>query len=235
MPYTAPLKDIRFSLDHVAEAGGLADTDLFAEATPETVEAVLGEMGKLTTETLAPLQWPGDAGSKLVDGKVRTPEGYKAGYAALAEGGWMGLAAEAEMGGMGLPLTVQTAVNEMQASACLSLSLAPLMSQGSIEALTAHASDAIKEKYLSKLISGEWSGTMNLTEPQAGSDVGALKTKAEPDGDGYRISGQNISLFLVPKFLDDGSENGVQTVSLEHKMGLHGSPTCVLAYENAKG
>ena len=266
MPYTAPLKDIRFCLDHVAESGVLAETPLFAEATPETVDAVLTEMGKLATETLAPLQRPGDAGSKLTDGRVKTPEGYKDGYQALAEGGWMGLAAEAELGGMGLPLTVQTAVNEMQASACLSLSLCPLMSQGSIEALTAHASDTLKEKYLSKLIAGEFSGTMNLTEPQAGSDVGALKTKAEPEGDGYRISGQKIyiswgdhdmvdnivhlvlarlpdapsgskgiSLFLVPKYLDDGTENGVKTVSLEHKMGLHGSPTCVLAYENSFG
>jgi len=266
MPYTAPLKDIRFCLDHVVEAQGLADTPLFAEATPDTVNAVLGEMGKLATETLAPLQRPGDAGSQLIDGKVKTPEGYKAGYEALAEGGWMGLAAEAELGGMGLPLTVQTAVNEMQASACLSLSLCPLMTQGSIEAFSAHATDELKEKYLAKMISGEWSGTMNLTEPQAGSDVGALKTKAEPEGDAYRINGQKIyiswgdhdlvenivhlvlarlpdapsgskgiSLFVVPKYLDDGSENGVKTVSLEHKMGLHGSPTCVLAYENAKG
>jgi len=266
MPYNAPLKDIQFCLDHVAQTQGVADTPLFAEATPETVTAVLGEMGKLATETFAPLQRPGDAGSQLVDGKVKTPEGYKAGYEALAEGGWMGLAAEAELGGMGLPLTVQTAVNEMQASGCLSLSLCPLMTQGSIEAFTAHASDELKEKYLGKMISGEWSGTMNLTEPQAGSDVGALKTKAEPEGDAYRISGQKIyiswgdhdmvenivhlvlarlpdapsgskgiSLFVVPKYLDDGSENGVKTVSLEHKLGLHGSPTCVLAYENAKG
>ena len=266
MPYTAPLKDIRFCLEHVAEAQGLADTALFAEATPETVDAILEEMGKLATETLAPLQRPGDAGSQLINGRVETPEGYKAGYDALAEGGWMGLAAEAELGGMGLPLSVQTAVNEMQASACLSLSLCPLMTQGSIEAFTEHASDELKEKYLGKMISGEWSGTMNLTEPQAGSDVGALKTKAEPEGDAYRINGQKIyiswgdhdlvenivhlvlarlpdapsgskgiSLFVVPKYLDDGSENGVTTVSLEHKMGLHGSPTCVLAYENAKG
>ena len=266
MPYTAPLKDIRFCLEHVAQTQILAETELFAEATPETVDAVLAEMGKLATETLAPLQRPGDAGSKLTDGKVKTPEGYKAGYEALAEGGWMGLAADAELGGMGLPLTVQTAVNEMQASACLSLSLCPLMSQGSIEAFTAHATPALQEKYLAKMISGEWSGTMNLTEPQAGSDVGALKTKAEPEGDAYRISGQKIyiswgdhdmvdnivhlvlarlpdapsgskgiSLFVVPKYLDDGSENGVKTVSLEHKLGLHGSPTCVLAYENSMG
>ena len=266
MPYTAPLKDIRFCLEHVVQTQILAETSLFSEATPETVDAVLTEMGKLAAETMAPLQRPGDAGSVLVDGIVKTPEGYKAGYDALAEGGWMGLAAEPELGGMGLPLSVQTAVNEMQASACLSLSLCPLMTQGSIEAFTAHASPELQERFLGKMISGEWNGTMNLTEPQAGSDVGALKTKAEPEGDAYRISGQKIyiswgdhdmtdnivhlvlarlpdapsgskgiSLFVVPKFLDDGSENGVKTVSLEHKLGLHGSPTCVLSYENAKG
>ncbi len=266
MSYSAPLKDIRFCLAHVAQTQALNGTELFAEATDETVDAVLIEMGRLTTETLAPLQMPGDAGSRLVDGVVRTPEGYKEGYQALAEGGWMGLAAAPEFGGMGLPLTVQTAVNEMQAGACLSLSLCPLMTQGSIEAFSAHASPELQEKYLAKMISGEWSGTMNLTEPQAGSDVGALITKAERDGDAYRITGQKIyiswgdhdmvdnivhlvlarlpdapsgskgiSLFVVPKYLDDGSENGVKTVSLEHKMGLHGSPTCVLAYENAHG
>ena len=266
MPYTAPLKDIRFCLQHVAEANDLSETPLFAEATSETVDAVLTEMGKLATETLGPLQRPGDEGSKLVGDVVKTPEGYKEGYEALAEGGWMGLAASAEHGGMGLPLTVQTAVNEMQASACLSLSLCPLMSQGSIEAFESHASPELVEKYLPKMISGEWNGTMNLTESQAGSDVGALKTKAEPEGDGYRITGQKIyiswgdhdmtdnivhlvlarlpdapsgskgiSLFVVPKFLEDGSTNGVKTVSLEHKMGLNGSPTCVLAYEGSKG
>ena len=266
MPYTAPLKDIRFCLQHVAEANDLSETPLFAEATSETVDAVLTEMGKLATETLGPLQRPGDEGSKLVGDVVKTPEGYKEGYEALAEGGWMGLAASAEHGGMGLPLTVQTAVNEMQASACLSLSLCPLMSQGSIEAFESHASPELVEKYLPKMISGEWNGTMNLTESQAGSDVGALKTKAEPEGDGYRITGQKIyiswgdhdmtdnivhlvlarlpdapsgskgiSLFVVPKFLEDGSTNGVKTVSLEHKMGLNGSPTCVLAYEGSTG
>jgi len=266
MPYSAPLKDIRFCLQHIAGAHDLAETPLFAEATAETVDAVLTEMGKLATETLAPLQRPGDEGSKLEGDTVRTPEGFKEGYAALSEGGWMGLAASPEHGGMGLPLIVQTAVNEMQASACLSLSLCPLMTQGSIEAFESHASPELVEKYLPKMISGEWNGTMNLTESQAGSDVGALKTKAEPEGDAYRITGQKIyiswgdhdmtdnivhlvlarlpdapsgskgiSLFVVPKVLDDGSNNNVKTVSLEHKMGLNGSPTCVMAYEGAKG
>ncbi len=267
MPYRPPLSDIRFCLDHVVGAGRLAETALFAEATPDTTEAILTEVAKLAEETLAPLQQPGDAGCRLVDGHVVTPEGYKAGYSAIAEGGWLGLAAEEAHGGMGLPLTLQTAMNEMFSSACLSLSLCPLMSQGSIEALSAHASPELQERYIPKLVSGEWTGTMNLTEGQAGSDVGALKTKATPNGDDtYRIEGQKIyiswgdhdvaenivhlvlarlpdapegsrgiSLFLVPKFLPDGSENAVKTVSIEHKMGLHGSPTCVLAYEGSTG
>ena len=267
MPYRPPLSDIRFCLDHVVGAPRLAETELFSEATPDTVDAILTEVAKLSVETLAPLQIPGDAGCRLVDGRVVTPEGYKAGYAAIAEGGWLGLNAEEAHGGMGLPLTLQTAMNEMFSSACLSLSLCPLLSQGSIEALSAHASPELQERYLSKLISGEWTGTMNLTEGQAGSDVGALKTKATPAGDGsYRVEGQKIyiswgdhdltenivhlvlarlpdapagsrgiSLFLVPKFLPDGTENAVKTVSIEHKMGLHGSPTCVLAYEGSTG
>jgi len=267
MPYRPPVTDIRFCLDHVIGATRLAETDLFAEATPDTVEAILTEVAKLSEETLAPLQMPGDAGCRLVDGRVVTPEGYREGYAAIVEGGWLGLNAEEEHGGMGLPLTLQTAMNEMFASACLSLSLCPLLSQGSIEALSAHASPELQERYLSKLVSGEWTGTMNLTEGQAGSDVGALKTKATPAGDGsYKIEGQKIyiswgdhdmtdnivhlvlarlpdapegsrgiSLFLVPKYMPDGAENAVKTVSIEHKMGLHGSPTCVLAYEGSIG
>ena len=267
MPYRPPLADIRFCLDHVVGAGRLAETDLFAEATSDTTEAILTEVAKLAEETLAPLQQPGDAGCRLIDGKVVTPKGYKEGYAAIAEGGWLGLAAGEEHGGMGLPLTLQTAMNEMFSSACLSLSLCPLMSQGSIEALSAHASPELQERYIPKLVAGKWTGTMNLTEGQAGSDVGALRTKATPDGEGtYRIEGQKIyiswgdhdvaenivhlvlarlpdapagsrgiSLFLVPKFLPDGSENDVKTVSIEHKMGLHGSPTCVLAYEGSTG
>ncbi len=267
MPYRAPLADIRFCLDHVVDAARLAETDKFAEATSETAEAVLTEIARLADETLVPLQRAGDAGCIVTADGVTTPAGFPAGYKAIAEGGWLGLAADPEQGGMGLPLTLQTAMNEMFSSACLSLSLCPLMTQGSIEALTAHASPELQERYLPKLISGEWTGTMNLTEGQAGSDVGALKTKAEAQGDGsYKVDGQKIyiswgdhdvaenivhlvlarlpdapkgskgiSLFLVPKILPDGSRNGVKTVSIEHKMGLHGSPTCVLAYEGATG
>jgi len=267
MPYTAPTRDIRHCLDHIIGFERLAQTERFAEATADTVDAILEELAKLSSDTLAPLQVPGDVGCRVENGGVTTPEGFKAGYAAISEGGWLGLAADPEAGGMGLPLTLQTAANEMFSSACLSLSLCPLLSQGAIEAVSHHGSPELKERYLEKMVSGEWTGTMNLTEGQAGSDVGALKTRAEPLGDGsYKIEGQKIyiswgdhdltdnivhlvlarlpdappgskgiSLFLVPKIMDDGSENAVKTVSIEHKMGLHGSPTCVLAFEGSKG
>jgi alkylation response protein AidB-like acyl-CoA dehydrogenase len=208
----------------------------------------------------------------LENGVVRTSPGFADGYKAIAEGGWIGICADPEHGGMGLPLTLATAVNDMMSASCLSLQLNPLMTQGQIEALENHASDALKDLYLPKLITGEWQGTMNLTEPQAGSDVGALRSKAEPNGDGtYAISGQKIyitwgdndftenvchlvlarlpdgvpgtkgiSLFLVPKRIPDengnpGKANSLRVVSLEHKLGLHGSPTAVMEYDNATG
>ncbi|MDZ4135061.1 MAG: acyl-CoA dehydrogenase family protein, partial [Paracoccaceae bacterium] len=198
--------------------------------------------------------------------------GFALGYRAIVEGGWVSIAANPEHGGMGLPMAVTSAVNEMMGSACLALQLNPLMTQGQIEALEHHASDALKAVYIPKLVSGEWCGTMNLTEPQAGSDVGALRSKAEPNGDGsYAISGQKIyiswadndfsgnvchlvlarlpdaapgtkgiSLFMVPKFIPDaggnpGARNTLHVVSLEHKLGLHGSPTAVMQYDAAQG
>lgn len=273
MPYRAPLADFRFLLSEVVDFAQVAATERFAEATPETVEAVLGEAGKLCEEVLAPLQRSGDIHpARLENGVVRTSPGFAEGYRAIVEGGWVSIAASPDHGGMGLPMTVTTAVNEMMASACLSLQLNPLMTQGQIEALEHHASDDLKALYLPKLVSGEWCGTMNLTEPQAGSDVGALRTRAEPLGDGsYAVTGQKIyiswadndftgnvchlvlarlpdgaagtkgiSLFLVPKFLPDaegnpGKRNSLSVVSLEHKMGLHGSPTAVMEYDGAVG
>ena len=273
MTYRAPVEEFRFIFNHIAEIGRVTSTDRFADATVDVTDAILIEAGKLCEDKLALLQRTGDLHpARLENGKVRTSPGFAEAYAAIAEGGWVSIAASPEFGGMGLPMTVTTAVNEMMSGACLSLQLNPLMTQGQIEALEHHASDAIKALYLPRLVTGEWCGTMNLTEPQAGSDVGALTTRAVPNGDGtYAITGQKIyiswgdndfsgnvchlvlarlpdgkpgtkgiSLFLVPKLIPDargnpGVANSLKVVSLEHKMGLHGSPTCVMQYEGATG
>ena len=273
MPYRAPVSDIQFLLDHVVGYDQVAATDRFAEADADVASAILTEAGKLCDEVMAPLQRNGDLHpARLENGVVRTSPGFAEGWAAIAEGGWVGMSGSPDHGGMGLPMTLAAAVNDMMSGACLSLQLAPLMSQGQIEALEHHASDALKDLYLPKLTSGEWTGTMNLTEPQAGSDVGALSSKAEPNGDGtYAVTGQKIyiswgdndfsgnvchlvlarlpdgvpgtkgiSLFLVPKYIPDadgnpGKANSLKVVSLEHKLGLHGSPTCVMQYDGATG
>jgi alkylation response protein AidB-like acyl-CoA dehydrogenase len=273
MPYCAPVRDLRFILDHVVDFAAVAATPRFAEATPDLMDAILTEAGRIATDVLAPLNRAGDKHpARLENGAVVSSPGYAEGYRALADGGWIGIAARPEHGGMGLPMALATAVDDMMSGACLSLQLKPVLTKGQIEALEHHASDALKALYLPKLTSGAWSGTMNLTEPQAGSDVGALRTKAEPVRDGtYRITGQKIyitwgdsdlvanvchlvlarlpgaaegtrgiSLFLVPKFLPDpagnpGRRNDLRVVSLEHKLGIHGSPTCVMQYEGATG
>lgn len=273
MPYRAPVSDYEFLLDHILGYDRLTGTPRFADVPRDTASAILTEAARLCETTLAPLNRAGDkAPARLENGIVRTPPGFAEGYRAIAEGGWVGMAARPENGGMGLPLTLATAVNEMMSAACLSLQVNPLLTQGQIEALEHHASAELRAVYLPKLVTGEWSGTMNLTEPQAGSDVGALRTRAEPNGDGtYAISGQKIyiswgdadfmpnichlvlarlpdgaagtagiSLFLVPKFLPDaggrpGKRNALSVVGLEHKLGLHGSPTCVMQYDGATG
>ncbi|WP_068108889.1 acyl-CoA dehydrogenase [Tropicimonas marinistellae] len=273
MSYRAPVSDFRFLLANVVNFGLLAKTDHFADATPDVSDAILTEAGKLCEEVIAPVNRAGDeTPSRLENGRVRAAPGFAEAYAAIAEGGWVCVSAPEEHGGMGLPVTLQTAINDMMSGANLSLQLNPLLTQGQIEALAAHATDELKALYLPKLISGEWSGTMNLTEPGAGSDVGALVTKAEPKGDGsYTISGQKIfitwgdadfvdnvchlvlarlpgavpgtkgiSLFLVPRNLPEASgnpgvSNNVRVVSLEHKLGLHGSATCVMEFDGATG
>ncbi|KFE35538.1 acyl-CoA dehydrogenase [Thioclava atlantica] len=273
MSYRSPVADIRFILDKVVPLAPVAQTELFSEATPDTVEAILTEAGRLCDEVIAPTLRDGDLDpARLENGVVRSPKGFKEAFKAIGEGGWVGIAADPEYGGMGLPQALNVGFNDMLSGANLALQLNPLLTQGQIEALEHHASDEIKALYLPKLISGEWSGTMNLTEPQAGSDVGALRTKAEPNGDGsYAITGQKIfitwgdsdavdnvchlvlarlpdgapgtkgiSLFMVPKRIPDengnpGVANSLKVVSLEHKMGLHGSPTCVMSYEGATG
>ncbi|MCC5964451.1 MAG: acyl-CoA dehydrogenase [Rhodobacteraceae bacterium] len=273
MPYRAPIRDFTFLLDQIVGFEQVRATERFTDATPDTTQAILTEAARLCEEVMTPLQRVGDLHpARLENGVVRTSPGFAEAFRAIAEGGWIGLSASPDHGGMGLPQTLATAVNEMMASACLSLQLAPLMAQGQIEALEHHASNEIKARFLPKLVSGEWIGTMNLTEPQAGSDVGALRTKAEPNEDGsYAISGQKIyiswgdndftenvchlvlarlpdgaegtrgiSLFMVPKFIPDadgnpGTRNGVRVISLEHKLGLHGSPTAVMEYDRATG
>lgn len=273
MPYRAPVSEFLFCLDHVVGFSRVPETERFAEATPDTVSAMLTEAGRICEDVLAPLNRAGDLSpARLENGVVRTSPGFADGYRAIAEAGFAAITADPEYGGLGLPQTVATAVNEMMGSACLAIELNPLMTQGQIEALEHHASDELKALYLPKLTSGDWCGTMNLTEPQAGSDVGALRTKAEPNGDGtYAISGQKIyiswgdndftenvvhlvlarlpdgkpgtkgiSLFLVPRNIPDaqgnaGVANSLKVVSLEHKLGLHGSPTCVMQYDGATG
>ncbi|MEM9780369.1 MAG: acyl-CoA dehydrogenase family protein, partial [Pseudomonadota bacterium] len=194
MTYHAPIREMQFLLETVLGAGRLTETERFAEATPDLSEAILGEAARMAEEVLAPLNRGSDLqGAVLENGVVRTSPGFVDAYRAIAEGGWCSISSDPQWGGMGLPMTLTSCVNEMLSSACLSLALNPLMSQGQIEALEHHGSDDLRDLYLPKLNSGEWTGTMNLTEPQAGSDVGALRTKAEPNGDGtYAVSGQKI-------------------------------------------
>ncbi|MEJ2036760.1 MAG: acyl-CoA dehydrogenase family protein, partial [Maritimibacter sp.] len=194
MPYRAPLTEIQYMLDHMVGFSDLAETERFAEATPDMVSAILTEAAKLNDEVIAPLNRVGDTqGAVLENGVVRSSPGFKEAYQTMAEGGWVGISGSTDHGGMGLPFTLNAAFNDMTSGAALALGLNPLLTQGQIEALEVHASDEIKALYLPKLTSGEWTGTMNLTEPQAGTDVGAVATKAVPNGDGtYAISGQKI-------------------------------------------
>ena len=273
MPYRAPVPDYKFLFDHVVDLAQVSATEKFAEASDDVTEAILTEAGRMCEEVMHPVQRNGDLEPAVLEnGVVRTSSGFAEAYNQISEGGWIGVSADPEYGGMGLPMTITAAVNEMMSAACLSLQLSPLMTQGQIEALEHHASDELKALYLPKLITGEWSGTMNLTEPAAGSDVGALRSKAEDNGDGtYSVTGQKIfiswgdndftgnvchlvlarlpdgvpgtkgiSLFLVPRNIPDengepGVANSLKVVSLEHKMGLHGSPTAVMQFDGATG
>ncbi len=272
MPYTAPLGDYRLLLSLMG-FGLVAETARFADATSDTVEAILSEAARLSETVLAPLNRAGDQHPAILEnGVVRTSPGFAEGFRAIAEGGWIGMAASPEFGGLGLPIALATCVNEMTGSACLALQLNPLMTQGQIEALEHHAAPDLQALYIPKLISGDWNGTMNLTEPQAGSDVGAVRSRAVPNGDGsFAVTGEKIfitwadndftantchlvlarlpdaaegtkgiSLFMVPKFLPNpdgspGARNTLKAVRLEHKLGMHGSPTAVMAFEGATG
>jgi 3-(methylthio)propanoyl-CoA dehydrogenase len=277
MSYAAPLADMRFVLEEIADLTALAGLPGGEAVDRDLVEALLGEAAKFAEGELAPLNQIGDrTGSVLENGVVRTPPGFREAYARYIEAGWGGLSAGPGHGGQGLPVALALPVTEMWNSACMAFALCPMLTLAAIELIERYGNDEQRHRYLDRLVSGEWTGTMNLTEPQAGSDLGAIRTRAVPASDAdwgehYRITGQKIfitygdhdlaanivhavlartpgsrpgshglSLFLVPKFLPDaaggpGRRNGVAPLSLEHKLGIHASPTCVLAYDEAIG
>ena len=273
MTYRAPVADISFALKNTAGFGPALAEGLYGDLADDVVEAVLAEAGKFATDILGPLNATGDRdGTRFKDGAVTTAPGWKEAYRAWAQAGWNAVAAPAQWGGQDLPHALNAACIEMWNSAAMAFGLGPLLTMAAVDALAAHGSDELKRAYLPKLVSGEWMGTMQLTEPQAGSDVGALRTKAERAADGsYRITGQKIfitygehdltdniihmvlarlpdappgtkgiSLFLIPKFLlnADGSlgqRNDARAHSIEHKLGIHASPTCTMVYGDRGG
>ncbi|HYF47630.1 MAG TPA: acyl-CoA dehydrogenase family protein, partial [Acidimicrobiales bacterium] len=265
--YTPPLDDIAFVLTHLCEIDELAKLEAFTHADRATVLGLVEEAGRFMATAIAPLNQPADRqGLRFEDGEVVTPDGFKKAYDQYVDAGWGAVPFDPEYGGGGFPWVVGVAVQELLTTASMAFSMGPLLTQGAIDMLQHHASDEQKATYLPKMLTGEWTGTMNLTEPQAGSDVGALTTRAVPADDGsYRITGQKIfisfgehdltdniihlvlarlpdappgtkgiSCFIVPKFVlgedrTPGERNGVTCVSIEHKMGIHASPTCTLA------
>jgi alkylation response protein AidB-like acyl-CoA dehydrogenase len=271
--YIAPIRDMRFVLKELAGVEQVAQLPGCEEATLDLVDAVLEEAARFAQEVLSPLNWPGDQeGARWHDKAVTMPAGFKEAYKLFADSGWTALASEPEWGGQGLPKVVAAAVGEMWKSANHSFSLCPLLTTGAIEALVLSGTDELKKTYLEKMVSGVWTGTMNLTEPNAGSDLAAVRTRAEPQADGsYRIFGQKIfitygehdmaeniihlvlartptapegvkgiSLFVVPKFMvnGDGSlgdRNDAYCVSIEHKLGIHASPTAIMAFGDHSG
>jgi acyl-CoA dehydrogenase len=268
MAYRAPVSDIAFALKHAAGLKMAIAEGLYGDLDEETVDSILEEAGRFASDVIAPLNNVGDKfGTLFKDGNVTTPPGWKDAYTTWAAAGWNGLAAPADWGGQELPHAVNAACIEMWNSASMAFGIGPALTMAAIDALHAYGSDTLKQAYLSKLISGEWMGTMQLTEPQAGSDVGALRTKAERASDGsYRITGSKIfitygehdltdniihfvlartpdappgtkglSLFLVPKAMPDGKRNDVRAHSVEHKLGIHASPTCTMVYGDHGG
>jgi 3-(methylthio)propanoyl-CoA dehydrogenase len=266
--YTPPLRDIRFVLEHVTPLADLTELDEYAHADLDLVTGLLAEAGRFAAEAIAPTNREGDLEGSRVDGDgVVTPASFKRVYDQYVDAGWGTIQHPAEFGGGGFPLLVANAVKELITSANMAFSLGPLLTTGAVYLLAHHGSEEQQQTYLPKMVSGEWAGTMNLTEPQAGSDVGAVTTRAVPQDDGtFRITGQKIyitygehdlteqivhlvlarlpdappgtkgiSLFIVPKYLVDGdgglgARNDVKVVSLEHKLGIHASPTCVMAF-----
>ena len=273
MSYRAPVSDIAFALKHGAGMGEALSAGLYGELSADDIDAVLSEAGRFATDVIGPLNRVGDQfGTPFKDGRVIMPPGWAEAYRDWAAAGWNGLASPAAWGGQGLPRALNAACIEMWNAASMAFGIGPVLTMAGIDALALHGNDALKKAYLPKLISGEWMGTMQLTEPQAGSDVGALRARAERADDGsYRIFGQKIfitygehemtdniihfvlarlpdappgtkgiSLFLVPKFMLEedgklGKRNDVYAHSVEHKMGIHASPTCTMVYGDDGG
>ena len=273
MTYRAPVADIAITLKHAAGFGRAMADGMYGDLAEDVVDAVLAEAGRFAQDVLAPLNVVGDRqGARIKDGAVTTPDGWRQAYRAWAAAGWNGISSPEQWGGQGLPHALNACCIEMWNSACMAFGIGPVLTMGAVDALAAHGGNAVKNVYMAKLVAGEWTGTMQLTEPQAGSDVGALRTRAEraPDGS-YRITGQKIfitygehdltdniihfvlarlpdappgtrgiSLFLVPKFLPNpdgspGARNDVRAHSIEHKMGIHGSPTCTMVFGDQGG
>ena len=268
MTYRAPVADIAFALKHAAGLKAALAEGLYGDLDEATVDSVLEEAGKFATDVIAPLNAVGDKfGTPFKDGNITMPPGWKEAYTSWAAAGWNGLASPADFGGQELPHAVNAACIEMWNAASMAFGIGPVLTMAAVDALHAYGSEDLKQKYLAKLISGEWMGTMQLTEPQAGSDVCALRSRAERAADGsYRITGskifitygehdltdniihfvlarlpdapagtKGISLFLVPKFMPDGSRNDVRAHSIEHKLGIHASPTCTMVYGDKGG
>ncbi len=268
MSYRPPVADMAFTMRHAAGLDEAIASGLYGDLTGDLVDAVLEEAAKFAAERVAPLNRIGDTqGATLADGRVTMPPGFRDAYRAWAEAGWNALPGPVEYGGQGLPTLVAAPCSEMWNAASMGFALGPLLTVGAVEALDKHGAEDLKARYLAKLVSGEWTGTMNLTEPHAGSDLAALRTRAERAGDGtYRIAGtkiyitygehdltdnivhlvlarlpdappgtRGISLFLVPKILPDGSHNDLRCAGIEHKLGIHASPTCTMVYGDGGG
>jgi acyl-CoA dehydrogenase len=268
MTYRAPVSDMLFMMRHVGGLDRAIADGAYPDLSIDLVHDVLQEAARFAGGVLAPINRASDRqGALWRDGVVTTPAGFKETYHAWIAAGWNGLAGSAEYGGQGLPQLVNAGCSEMWSGACLAFGIGPLLTMGGAEALAVHGSDALKQRYLSKLVAGEWTATMNLTEPHAGSDLGAIRARADPCADGsYRIHGQKIfisygehdltdnivhlvlarlpdapkgtrgiSLFVVPKLLPDGTRNDVRCASIEHKLGIHASPTCTMVYGDGGG
>ena len=270
--YRASLKEFQFLFQHQLQLQQLSQSARYADFSNDLAEAILGEAGRFAEQILDPINASGDReGAKWSESGVRTPKGFAAAYKQFAADGWTQLALDVEHGGQGAPLTVAIAAEEIWTGANMAFMLCPLLGRGSVEALIMAGSPEVKQRFLPRLVSGEWTGTMNLTEPQAGSDLATIRTRAQPEGDRYRLFGQKIfitygdhdmadnivhlvlaridgapagtrgiSLFVVPKFLIDeqgnpGQPNDVRCVSIEHKLGIHASPTCVMSFGDRDG